>query len=66
MNWIGADQQRGIRAALNSESGADVMKSAAAGVQIVVRVIGFDVLVEAVEQDMAARDDFAVSSLYST
>ena len=48
---IGADEQRGIGPALDSQRGANVMESAAAGVQIVVGFVGFDVLIEPIEDE---------------
>ncbi len=59
MKRIRADEQSGIGAALDTERGANVMESAAAVVQIVLRFVGFDVLVEPIELDVAARDDDA-------
>jgi len=58
---VGTDEQLRIRAALHAESAADVVKGALAVAEIVFGVVGFDVLGEMIELDVAAGfGDFGV------
>ena len=51
-------QDRGIRFALDAYETAHVGEGAAAGADVVVGFVGFDVLIFIVEDDVAARDGF--------
>ena len=58
VEWIVCDQNGGIRFALDFDEAAHVGEGAAAGADVVVGFVGFEVLILVVENDVAARDRF--------
>lgn len=57
IEWVRADQKGGRRAALNRESGVNVVKFATPGTRVVARLVGLDVLREIVQLNVPARDN---------